>query len=792
MNLDLRRHKTLVLWLFVGIWSFCAVMRLREARHIPTYDFFVTRDPAGGYPTITGFDDESAEGRGPFAIGDRLVRVGTTDFRGQGQLRFLAVWSDAWYRADATVPVEIERDGTRMQVAPWRRPVLPARYFQVFITSLANAIGAVIILARARPSRGATAMFFGLAIYSTMYMAEWVAPGPLFWVSFGIACVTATVAPVAFVFQAMGFPDEAGGLKGRNLLWPWLFVGLGLLWVSIVFGVPFDAVRARELARPFSGLWIVTQLTLYTLNYRRSSPAGRRQVKWVLYLAYVGALMSFLVFLGTGDLALTTSSPRWASLTIAAASVLFPASLIIAMLRSDLFDVDRIVGATVSYNVMAIVVVGGGLAVVPPLTAGLAARLGLDPSIGRTVIAIGLAAVVIITERRLRPYIDRLFFKERFALEQVMQELPERFAAVRKADGMWTLTGETLVANLRPANCLIFLSAGDTFVPVFADGDALPAALDARTPLIAWIDALPGAVKVDARLLGPGAEGRAMLESLGTRVVVPIHRGRHLEAFLLLGEKRSGDIFTPTDLTLLTSLGKTASSHMLRFDEAELLERAKAMQEKMRRYVPGAVAEAIALGDDLATGEREVSVLFVDIRGYTAFADGRQATDIFSTVNRYTETASKIVTENGGVVVEFNGDGMMAVFGAPRPLAEKEASAVRAARALVDAVPRIAGPEIEAPVLRVGVGIATGIAFVGNIEAVDRTIWSAIGSTTNLAARLQVLTREKGASVLIDATTHQRAGAPARDFVRHADVVIRGRKELETLYGLPLTPGAVA
>jgi class 3 adenylate cyclase len=711
---------------------------------------------------------------------------------GRASCGFLAVWSDAWYRADATVPVEIERGGTRMQVAPWRRPVLPARYFQVFITSLANAIGAVIILARARPSRGATAMFFGLAIYATMYMAEWVAPGPLFWVSFGIACVTATLAPVAFVFQAMGFPDEAGGLKGRNLLWPWLFVGLGLLWVSIVFGVPFDAVRARELARPFSGLWIVTQLTLYTLNYRRSSPAGRRQVKWVLYLAYVGALMSFLVFLGTGDLALTTSSPRWASLTIAAASVLFPASLIIAMLRSDLFDVDRIVGATVSYNVMAIVVVGGGLAVVPPLTAGLAARLGLDPSVGRTVIAIGLAAVVIITERRLRPYIDRLFFKERFALEQVMQELPERFAAVRKADGMWTLTGETLVANLRPANCLIFLSAGDTFVPVFADGDALPAALDARTPLVAWIDALPGAVKVDARVLGPGAEGRAMLESLGARVVVPIHRGRHLEAFLLLGEKRSGDIFTATDLTLLTSLGKTASSHMLRFDEAELLERAKAMQEKMRRYVPGAVAEAIALGDDLATGEREVSVLFVDIRGYTAFADGREATDIFSTINRYTETASKIVTENGGVVVEFNGDGMMAVFGAPRPLAEKETSAVRAARALVDAVPRIAGPEVEAPVLRVGVGIATGIAFVGNIEAVDRTIWSAIGSTTNLAARLQVLTREKGASVLIDATTHQRAGAPARDFVRHADVVIRGRKEVETLYGLPLTPGAVA
>ena len=244
-----------------------------------------------------------------------------------------------------------------------------------------------------------------------------------------------------------------------------------LIWVSIVFGVPLDQSRAHEFARPLSALWILTQITLYTLNYRRSSPVGRRQVKWVLYLAYVSSLLTVIVYAGTGDLALGSASPRWASLTIALAAVLFPASLIIAMLRSDLFDVDRIVGATVSYNLMAIVVVGSGLVVLPPLTAGLAARIGLDPSVGRTIITIGLAAIVILAERRLRPYIDRLFFKERFALEQVMRELPERFAGVRKADGMWTLMGETLVANLRPASCLVYLSAGDTYVPVFAEGD---------------------------------------------------------------------------------------------------------------------------------------------------------------------------------------------------------------------------------------------------------------------------------------------------------------------------------
>ena len=135
---------------------------------------------------------------------------------------------------------------------------------------------------------------------------------------------------------------------------------------------------------------------------------------------------------------------------------------------------------------------------------------------------------------------------------------------------------------------------------------------------------------------------------------------------------------------------------------------------------------------------------------------------------------------------------MMAVFGAPRPLADKEASAVRAARELMDAVPKLGGVTSDAPSLSVGVGVATGVVFVGNIEAADRTIWSAIGSTTNLAARLQTLTRERGAGVLIDATTHDRAGPAAADFARHADVTIRGRERAETLYGLPLTASVVA
>ncbi len=91
--------------------------------------------------------------------------------------------------------------------------------------------------------------------------------------------------------------------------------------------------------------------------------------------------------------------------------------------------------------------------------------------------------------------------------------------------------------------------------------------------------------------------------------------------------------------------------------------------------------------------------------------------------------------------------------------------------------------------LSVGVGIATGEAFVGNIQAVDRMIWSAIGNTTNLAAQLQSLTRVLDAALVIDAVTWERAQPTAADFEKRPDVPIRGRRETVDVYALPLREG---
>ena len=88
--------------------------------------------------------------------------------------------------------------------------------------------------------------------------------------------------------------------------------------------------------------------------------------------------------------------------------------------------------------------------------------------------------------------------------------------------------------------------------------------------------------------------------------------------------------------------------------------------------------------------------------------------------------------------------------------------------------------------LAIGVGIATGTAFVGNIRAADRLIWSAVGNTINLASRLQSLTRDLGALIAIDTLTRTRAGYVCADFEHHAEVSIRGRSDRCNVWALPM------
>ena len=777
-----------LLLILVPLWIVCFGLGVRtQVRGGATAAVELSVEDADHYPTLTGYFSRFFHPSDPLAeaglrAGDRLVRLGDADLRGVGTLGFFARIPEEAGR-DLSVPLVFERDDERRETSI---VVAPISIFRPGLAaSLAVAAAALFLLLRGRPTPTVRA-FFHFGMCSAFTTCVFLGSRLELYAWLGISAVALSMYfPLAFHFL-FRFPDDRAPEGRWHRIWPWFFVAQGPL-----FALMFTS-HAKLGETGFSGaaaLGSVAILAVVTQKYRRADRVARRQMKWVLFGIYCAALPLVVAVAGSA----LDPSFGWLWWASSWARPLLPLSLIISIWRFNLFDIDRILSATASYNILAVLLGAGALFVVPRAAEAGSSLLGIDPGTGQIALSLVLAAVLIPAHRRLRPQIDRVFFKERYALDHGIAELLPTLSSCADARELTERAGAGLHGLLRPEACVVYAGVEESYAPVFVEGRAVPPAFEADSPLIGTLRKRRAPLSLSAAGRRPdeaplGPFDRAALETLQAEVVMPVQQDDALAAFLFLGPKRSGDVYTSTDLSLLAAVAEKVSTELRRFDQEETIREARQMQESLRRYVPGAVAEQLSSGAELTSGEREVSVLFVDLRGYTGFAESRGAEEIFSTVNRYTETVSQIVQKHAGSVVEFNGDGMMAVFGAPRELAQKERAAVEAGREIVEAVGalEVEGAQGGPTKLSVGVGIATGEAFVGNIQAADRMIWTAIGNTTNLAARLQSLTRDLDASLVIDGVTWERAQPAAQDFEKRSDVPIRGRRETQDVYALPM------
>ncbi len=176
------------------------------------------------------------------------------------------------------------------------------------------------------------------------------------------------------------------------------------------------------------------------------------------------------------------------------------------------------------------------------------------------------------------------------------------------------------------------------------------------------------------------------------------------------------------------------------------------VDQLLHRYVSPEVATALiedpgraALGGE----ELEVTVLFADLRGYTAFAERRAPAEVVAMLNSAFGVVVPIVFDEGGTVVQFMGDALMAIFNAPHPQPDHALRAARAALAMQHAVGELPDAATR-PQFRVGLN--SGLALVGNIGGAEMRNFAAIGDTTNLAARLQ--TYAAAGSIAIGANTY--------------------------------------
>jgi class 3 adenylate cyclase len=205
------------------------------------------------------------------------------------------------------------------------------------------------------------------------------------------------------------------------------------------------------------------------------------------------------------------------------------------------------------------------------------------------------------------------------------------------------------------------------------------------------------------------------------------------------------------------------------------------------QYVSPEISRKILDNAIAPSGENiDVTILFSDLRNYTGFAEKRSPDEIVALMNRYFSEMEAVISNNGGVVLQFIGDEIEAVFGASDPDANHPDQAVTAALQMRAALEQLNAERRKRaePAIRHGIGIHSGRVLAGNVGSASRKTYTMLGDTVNLASRLQVLNKTLDTDILISGETRKRLTTSSirlRSMGRHA---IKGKTETVDVYAV--------
>jgi class 3 adenylate cyclase len=224
------------------------------------------------------------------------------------------------------------------------------------------------------------------------------------------------------------------------------------------------------------------------------------------------------------------------------------------------------------------------------------------------------------------------------------------------------------------------------------------------------------------------------------------------------------------------------------------LREREAIRETFGRYVSPEVRDEILAGRVSAAGaQREVTILFADLRNFTPWVEASPPAEVVTDLNAYFTEMDAAIRAHGGLVLQFIGDEIEAVFGAPLDNPRHADDAVAAAREMsrrLEAWNAARGATGKPP-LRHGIGIHTGTVIAGNIGSAERLSYSLVGDAVNLASRIQALNKEFGTQMLVSGATQSRlasaAGLEAMPTVR-----VKGRSAEVSVFAIQPIGGASA
>jgi len=214
-------------------------------------------------------------------------------------------------------------------------------------------------------------------------------------------------------------------------------------------------------------------------------------------------------------------------------------------------------------------------------------------------------------------------------------------------------------------------------------------------------------------------------------------------------------------------------------------------KELVRRFATSEVAQDLQQSGFSLGGKRvHASVMFSDIRGFTALVESQPPEETIELLNAYYALMFDAISSHGGVVNQMIGDGLMALFGAPLPLDDCAGSAVAAAMEMIDLIEQfnLERSAAQKPTIRIGIGVATGEVVAGYTGTQQRATYTCIGDTVNLAARLEAHTKSVQRTILIDAVTRHSLGAGVQ-LIALGDVQFKGKAGAEQVYAVAQDSG---
>jgi class 3 adenylate cyclase len=280
------------------------------------------------------------------------------------------------------------------------------------------------------------------------------------------------------------------------------------------------------------------------------------------------------------------------------------------------------------------------------------------------------------------------------------------------------------------------------------------------------------------------------ITQLGANLIVPLIYEDRLTGLISLGKKKSGKFYRREDINLLNILanqGAVAIENAIMLEEIIEKERVKTkILDAFGKYVTREVRDQILEGHIPLDGEaKDVTVLFADLRDFTTLAESNSPKEVVKIINSYFSEMADAISIHNGLILQFIGDEIEAVFGAPLPLENHPTHAVRAAIAMQERlvlVNKNLQQQGYIP-LRHGIGIHTGNVVAANIGSEDRLSYALVGDTVNVASRIQGLNKKFDTDILISATTVERL-ADNIDVAKLPATTVKGKRELVEIFKL--------